>query len=47
MGRVALARNLLDENDLQNVTPQAGNSGLVIGTPSDPRTFGVTIRARY
>ncbi len=41
------AKNLLRENYLQNVTVQAGNSGLVVGTPSDPRTVGVTLRARY
>ncbi|MDB5448781.1 MAG: TonB-dependent receptor [Phenylobacterium sp.] len=40
-------RNLFDQNYLQNVTVQTGSSGLVIGTPSDPRTFGVTLRARY
>jgi iron complex outermembrane receptor protein len=39
-------RNLFDVNYLQNVTVQAGNSGLVVGTPSDPRTFGITLRAR-
>jgi iron complex outermembrane receptor protein len=41
------ARNLLGANYLQNVTVQAGNSGLVVGTPGDPRTFGFTLRARY
>ena len=41
------ARNLLDKDYLQNVTVQAGNSGLVVGTPGDPRTVGVTLRARY
>jgi iron complex outermembrane receptor protein len=40
-------RNLFDENYIQNLTVQAGNSGLVVGTPSDPRTIGVTLRARY
>jgi outer membrane receptor protein involved in Fe transport len=40
------AKNLLQEDYLQNVTVQAGNSGLVVGTPSDPRTFGVTVRSR-
>ena len=40
------ARNLLDANYLQNVTVQAGNSGLIVGTPSDPRTIGVTLRVR-
>jgi iron complex outermembrane recepter protein len=40
------ARNLFDKDYLQNVTVQAGNSGLIVGTPSDPRTIGVTLRAR-
>ena len=42
----AFWRNLLGESYLQNVTVQAGNSGLVVGTPNDPRMFGVTLRAR-
>lgn len=40
------ARNLLDADYIQNVTIQAGNSGLILGTPSDPRTVGVTFRLR-
>ncbi|WP_293902067.1 TonB-dependent receptor [Phenylobacterium sp.] len=40
-------RNLFGEHYLQNVTVQAGNSGLVVGTPNDPRMYGVTLRARY
>ena len=40
------ARNLFDTDYLQNVTVQAGNSGLIVGTPSDPRVFGVTLRAK-
>ncbi len=40
------ARNLFDSNYIQNLTIQAGNSGLILGNPSDPRTFGVTLRAR-
>lgn len=39
-------RNLFDRNYLQNVTVQAGNSGLIVGTPSDPRMFGITLRSR-
>jgi iron complex outermembrane receptor protein len=39
------ARNLFDENYIQNLTIQAGNSGLILGTPSDPRTVGITLRA--
>ena len=41
------ARNLLAKDYMQNLTVQAGNSGLIVGTPSDPRSVGVTIRARY
>jgi len=40
------ARNLLDADYLQNLTVQAGNSGLIVGTPSDPRTIGATLRVR-
>ena len=41
------ARNLLDRNYMQNLTIQAGNSGLILGTPSDPRTYGLTVRAKF
>ena len=40
------ARNLFDKNYIQNLTIQAGNSGLIVGTPSDPRVIGATLRAR-
>ncbi len=40
------ARNLFDADYVQNVTVQAGNSGLILGTPSDPRTIGLTLRVR-
>ena len=39
-------RNLFDSTYLQNVTVQAGNSGLIVGTPSDPRMTGVTLRLK-
>ncbi|CAM8656817.1 iron complex outermembrane recepter protein [Sphingobium xenophagum] len=29
---------------MQNLTVQAGNSGLIVGTPSEPRLIGVTLR---
>ena len=41
------ARNLTSSNYIQNLTIQAGNSGLILGSPSDPRTYGVTLRAQY
>ncbi len=37
-------RNLFDKNYIQSLTIQAGNSGLIVGTPSDPRVIGVTLR---
>lgn len=40
-------RNLLDENYMQSVTIQSGNSGLVVGAPGDPLTFGMTLRITY
>jgi hypothetical protein len=38
--------NLLDVYYTQNLTIQAGNSGLIVGAPSDPGTIGGTIRFR-
>jgi len=43
----AFARNLLDADYIQNVTVQAGNSGLIVATPGDPATYGVTLRFRH
>ncbi|OYU14636.1 MAG: TonB-dependent receptor [Alphaproteobacteria bacterium PA4] len=40
------ARNLFNSNYIQNLTTQAGNSGLILGTPSDPRIIGATLRFR-
>jgi iron complex outermembrane receptor protein len=40
------ARNLFASNYIQNLTIQAGNSGLILGTPSDPRTYGMTFRVK-
>jgi iron complex outermembrane recepter protein len=39
------ARNLLGADYIQNLTIQAGNSGLILGNPSDPRVVGITFRA--
>lgn len=41
------AKNLLNRNYMQNLTVQAGNSGLIAGTPSDPRTVGAMLRASF
>ena len=39
-------RNVADAHYLQNVTIQAGNSGLIVGTPGDGRSLGASLRAR-
>jgi iron complex outermembrane receptor protein len=41
------ARNLFDRNYITALTIQTGNSGLILGQPSDPRLVGVTLSARY
>jgi iron complex outermembrane receptor protein len=41
------ARNLFDTEYLQTVTAQAGNSGLVVGLPGEPRLVGVAIEAVF
>jgi iron complex outermembrane receptor protein len=38
------SRNLLDKEYFEFLTAQPGNSGLIVGLPGDPRTFGVTLR---
>ena len=40
-------KNALDEDYLQFVSVQTGNSGLVIGNPGDERSVGFTLRATY
>jgi len=40
------ARNLFNSNYIQNLTIQAGNAGLILGTPSDPRIIGATMGFR-
>ena len=41
------ARNLFDKDYITALTIQTGNSGLILGQPSDLRLFGVTVRAQY
>jgi iron complex outermembrane recepter protein len=41
------AKNVFDRNYMQNLTIQAGNSGLIVGTPDDPREVGVTLGAKF
>jgi iron complex outermembrane receptor protein len=39
------ARNVFDEDYITALMIQTGNSGLILGQPSDPRLMGVTVRA--
>jgi iron complex outermembrane receptor protein len=37
-------RNVADRNYYELLTAQPGNSGLIVGMPGEPRTYGVTLR---
>ncbi|MCX7069652.1 MAG: TonB-dependent receptor [Gammaproteobacteria bacterium] len=41
------ARNLFDHDYITALTVQTGNSGLILGQPSDPRIVGGTVRVRF
>ncbi len=38
------SRNLLDKNYFEMLTAAPGNTGLFVGQPGDPRTFGLSVR---
>lgn len=40
-------RNAFDEQYFEVLALQSGSTGLVIGQPADPRTFGLTFKAAY
>jgi iron complex outermembrane receptor protein len=37
------ARNAFDEDYLEQLQVPSGNTGLIVGNPGDPRTYGLTI----
>ena len=41
------ARNVFDSDYITALTIQTGNSGLILGQPSDPLIWGVTLRASF
>ncbi|MBB6092813.1 iron complex outermembrane receptor protein [Povalibacter uvarum] len=41
------ARNAFDEEYFDFLSTQSGSTGLVIGQPGDPRTYGVTVRGSF
>lgn len=40
-------RNAFDQNYYELLATQSGNTGLVVGQPGDPRTYGVTVSASF
>jgi iron complex outermembrane receptor protein len=40
-------RNLANKNYFELLSPQPGNSGMYVGLPGDPRTYGVTIARSF
>jgi iron complex outermembrane receptor protein len=43
----AWARNAFDEEYFDFLTSQSGSTGLIIGQPGDPRTYGLTLKASF
>ena len=41
------SRNLLNKDYFELLTAAPGNTGLYVGQPGDPRTFGVTLRMTF
>jgi iron complex outermembrane receptor protein len=41
------ARNLANKNYFEFLSPAPGSSGLIVGLPGDPRTYGVTIARSF
>ncbi|MDB5663431.1 MAG: TonB-dependent receptor [Sphingomonas bacterium] len=41
------ARNLFDKDYYEVLATQSGSTGLIVGQPADPRTYGVTLRASF
>ena len=40
-------RNVFDKNYYELLATQSGNTGLIVGQPADPRTYGATLRATF
>ncbi|PTQ12057.1 TonB-dependent receptor [Sphingomonas oleivorans] len=40
-------RNAFDRNYYELLATQSGNTGLIVGQPGDPRTYGATLRATF
>ncbi|EZP57015.1 MULTISPECIES: TonB-dependent receptor [unclassified Sphingomonas] len=40
-------RNAFDQNYFELLSTQSGNTGLIVGQPGDPRTYGITVSKRF
>ena len=40
-------RNAFDQNYYEQLMVGPGNTGLIVGLPGDPRTWGATVKARF
>ncbi|AXJ96615.1 MULTISPECIES: TonB-dependent receptor [unclassified Sphingomonas] len=40
-------RNVFDHHYFELLSTQSGNTGLIVGQPGDPRTYGVTLSTRF
>ena len=40
-------RNLFDAHYFEQLAVASGNTGLIVGQPGDPRTWGLTLKARF
>jgi iron complex outermembrane receptor protein len=38
---------VFDKNYYEVLAVQSGSTGLIVGQPADPRTYGVTVSARF
>ena len=43
----AWMRNALDKNYFEQLQVPSGNTGLIVGNPGDPRTYGFTVQAEF
>jgi iron complex outermembrane receptor protein len=43
----AWVRNAFDANYFEQLAVPSGNTGLIVGQPGDPRTFGVTLKKQF
>lgn len=46
-GLFAWARNAFDTDYFEQLQVPSGNTGLIVGNPGDPRTYGLTLQAQF